>query len=107
MHNRNGAMGAKLKTLVKGLDVLPIASADCERGFSQMNLHHSSSRNRLVTESVSDLIMIGINGPPVTQWNAVKYVVSWLQSGKHSALDAARGVPRKNIELNKSAQLFA
>ena len=78
-------MAAKLKTMVKVLHVLPIASADCERGFSQMNLHHSSSRNWLVTESVSDLMMIGINGSPVTQWNAVKYAVSRLQSGKHSA----------------------
>ena len=55
MYKRNGVIGAKLKTMVKVLDVLPIASADCERGFSQMNLHHSSSRNRLVTQSVGDL----------------------------------------------------
>jgi len=28
-------------------------------------------------------MMVGINGPPLRHWNATKYVVSWLQSGKH------------------------
>jgi hypothetical protein len=36
--------------------------------------------------------MLGINGPPVGQWNATKYVVSWFKAGRHGALDALRGV---------------
>jgi hypothetical protein len=39
--------------------------------------------------------MIGINGPPVGLWNATKYVVSWLEAGRHAgALVAPRGVPK-------------
>ena len=83
-------LGPKLKYLISALKVLPIASADCERGFSQMNLYHTSGRNRLLITSVGDLLMIGINGPPLTKWNAQKWnVISWLKSGKHGALDKA------------------
>jgi hypothetical protein len=80
LYKLNGFLGANLKRLVKLLEVLPVTSAECERGFSQMNLYHTASRNRLVTSTVSDLLMIGINGPPVGQWNATKYVVSWLKA---------------------------
>lgn len=88
----------KLKLLMNLLAVLPISSAECERGFSQMNLYHTSVRNRLLTTSVSDIMMIGINGPPLGSWNATKYVVSWLQSGRHGALDTYTGVPKKPTE---------
>jgi hypothetical protein len=104
---RKGTMGAKLNTLLKVLEVLPISSAECEHGFSQMNLYHTSSRNRLLTETVGDLMMVGVNGPPITHWNATKYVVSWLQSGKHGALDKPRGIAKKEVEVPKSYQLFA
>lgn len=99
-------MDARLKSLSNLLDILPISTAECERGFSQMNLYHTPSRNRLLTNSVGDLLMIGVNGPPVKHWNAVKYVVSWLKSGKHGALDAPRGVPRKKCKLLTRCQLF-
>jgi hypothetical protein len=107
-YKRTGVVGTKLKTLVKLLEVLPISSAKCERGFSQMNLQHTSSRNRLMTETVSDLLMICINGPPLSHWNATKYVVSWLQSGKlgapsqKHAFDKPMGVAKKEIEMPKS-----
>ena len=56
-----------------------------------MNLYHTSGRgrNRLLITSVGDLLMIGINGPPLTKWNAQMYVISWLKSGKQGALDKA------------------
>lgn len=42
---------------VELLKVFPVSSADCERGFSQMNLHHTSGRNMLHVSSVNDLLM--------------------------------------------------
>jgi len=59
-------LGQKLQPLITLLEVLPVSSAECERGFSQMNLCRSSGRNRLLVSSVNDLLMIGINGPPLT-----------------------------------------
>jgi len=45
----NGAVvGEHLMMMINLLHVLPISSADCERGFRQMNLYHSSGRNRLL-----------------------------------------------------------
>jgi len=40
-------IGECLQLLTKVLQVLPISSAECERGFTQMNLYHTSGRNRL------------------------------------------------------------
>jgi len=88
------------------LEVLPISSAECERGFSQMNLNHTSQRNRLLTSTVSDLLMVGVNGPPIHTWNASKYVVSWLQSGRHGALDKATGLPKQAVTVKQSSKLF-
>ena len=86
--------------------MLPISSADCERGFSQMNLYHTSGRNRLLVNSVNDLLMVGINGPPLESWDPAKYVISWLKSGHHGALDKATGLPKKAPIVKPSAKLF-
>jgi len=71
-----------------------------------MNLFHTAERNRLLTSTVSDLMMVGINGPPLTTCNATKYVVSWLKSGRHGALDKPTGIPRKVEEVPKKTKLF-
>ena len=99
-------VGDNLKSLTSLLEILPISSAECERGFSQMNLQHSAVRNRLLVTSVSDLLMIGINGPPLCHWSAEKYVVSWFKASRHGALDKATGLPRKERELTHSSKLF-
>ncbi len=99
-------IGKKLQSLINLLEVLPVSSADCERGFSQMNLYHTSGRNRLSVSSVNDMMMIGINGPPLAAWNPTKYVISWLKSGKHGALDKATGLPKKDLAVKHSATLF-
>jgi len=65
-------VGKSLKQLLHCLDIMPVSSAECERGFSQMNLYHTSGRNRLSVNSVNDLLIVGINGPPLEAWNANK-----------------------------------
>jgi hypothetical protein len=112
LYKRNSCLGAHLKPLVNLLEVLPVTSADCERGFSQMNLCHNEcimyeSRNRLSTSTVSDLLMISINSPPIGHWNATTYVVSWLKAGRHRTLDAPRGVPKRQVESPIKCKLFA
>lgn len=106
MFKRNEIMGSKLKSLVSLLEVLPISSAVCEQGFSQMNLYHTPGRNRLMTATVNDLMMIGVNGPPLCDWNVNKYVISWLKQEKHGALDKATGLPKKDV-AKTSTKLFA
>lgn len=100
-------MGAHLAALVQTLKILPISSAACERGFSQMNLQHTVVRNRLTVGPISNLLMISINGPPVRHWNARKYVISWLRSGRHGALDKPTGKATPDQEQDKSSKLFS
>jgi hypothetical protein len=54
-------MTARLGAFVQTLNVLPVSSAACERGFSQLNLQHTAVRNRLTISSISNLLMISIN----------------------------------------------
>jgi len=51
-------MTTKLRNFVQILQVLPVSSAACERGFSQMNRPHIAVRSRLAVTTLSDLLMI-------------------------------------------------
>jgi hypothetical protein len=95
LFKRTNTVGDNLAELINILKVLPVSSAECERGFSQMNLFHTSERSRLLVETVSALIMIAVTGPPLEHWQPEKYVISWLKSGKHGALDKATGLAKK------------
>jgi len=56
-------MTNKLRNYVQILQILPVSSVACERGFSQMNRSHTGVRNRLAVTTLSDLLIISINGP--------------------------------------------
>jgi len=88
------------------LSVYPIASAACERGFSQMNLQHTDTRNRLTVQTVGNALMLSINGAPLEFWAPRKYVISWLTSGRRGALDKPTGPPKKVRQLANACKLF-
>ena len=48
--------------IARGLTI-PVATADCERGFSAMNRIKTSPRNRLKTKTLEQLMFISIEGP--------------------------------------------
>ena len=109
MHKQGKAMTTKLRNFVQILQVLPVSSAACERGFSQMNLHHTAVRNRLAVTTLHNLLMISINGPCLREWNVNKYALSWLRTGRHGALDkpTGKGKSSSTKEVKKAAKLFA
>lgn len=49
--------------LGRRLLVLPVSTVDCERGFSRQNLIKTDLRNSLKIESLSNIMMIAIEGP--------------------------------------------
>ena len=52
--------------LIQGLmNIIPISSAEVERGFSKMNLVCAKMRSSMTVEHLSSLMFISINGPPV------------------------------------------
>jgi hAT family C-terminal dimerisation region len=106
IYKRTKRLGPQINKLLKEVETYPISTAACERGFSQMKLAHSRTRNRLIAETVSSLLMISINGPGATKFNARKYVILWLQKGRHSACDKPTGKTLKESAVNKAASIF-
>ena len=88
---RSALATERLAAFITNLAVYPVSSADCERGFSQMNLHHTHLRNRLQTSTVDSLLMVSVNEPPVHKWNVWPYVLSWLAKGRKDAYAALTG----------------
>lgn len=97
---------ADLNDLYKRLDVLPISTADCERGFSAMNLTHTSLRNSLDVETINHLLFIKINGPPLQHFDVRLYATKWLKDGRHSASDLPSGKQTKEVVMEQRHNLF-
>jgi hypothetical protein len=73
--------------LTSAIKVIPVTSADAERGFSTMNIICSSLRSRLGIERLSKLMFVSIVGPPLEDFNSSTYVNKWLASGHRGAFD--------------------
>ena len=63
------------------VQLLPISTADCERGFCCMNINDTPIRNKLSFESLSSLIFLKVNGPVSSECNPTGYVEKWLRGG--------------------------
>ena len=78
--------------LLKGLlQVVPVSSAEAERGFSQMNLVCTKYVQPLLS-----LTFIHINGPPVHFWEASSSVKRWLE--RHVSANSNRN---RKIKVTK------
>ena len=69
-----------LLPLLRCCSCIPVSSAECERGFSLMNIVCTSVRNRLTVKRISNLMFIKLHGPLINSWNPEKYVKSWLRA---------------------------
>ena len=79
-----------LKPLFNILNIIPVGTSECERGFSQMNLTETDLRNRLNVSSIADVLFIKLNGPPLELWQAKSYVVHWLRDHANADIAANR-----------------
>ena len=57
--------------------ILPIHTADCERGFSKQNLIKSKSRNRIGDAALNRLMLISIEGKPLEEFDFVESLSVW------------------------------
>ena len=62
--------------IARGL-ILPIATADCERGFSALNRIKTCPRNRLKTRTLEELMFISIEGPTLEQFDFAAAADKW------------------------------
>ena len=77
---------------------MPISSAECERGFSCMNLNNTDIRSSLSIDSLSALIFIKVNGPKPAHFNPSVYAAEWIKAGQHSATDHPTGKKSKESD---------
>lgn len=80
-------LNSSILPLVKILDVIPISTSECERGFSQMNLIVTPIRSSLLISTIASLLFIRMVGPPLKLFNPEQYVKTWIIKGHHSAVD--------------------
>lgn len=90
----------ELQPLLRCCSCIPVSSAECERGFSQMNLVCTSTRNRLLIDRISNLMFVKMHGPPIDVWKPDKYAKSWLR--KHHSADDQR-VKKRKLEDDEEA----
>ena len=74
-----------MQQVINAVDILPVSTASCERGFSKMNLICTSLRSSLSVSHMSSLIFLSIEDPPLLEWKPMKYVTSWISLGRHDA----------------------
>ena len=57
--------------------ILPLQTADVERGFSAQNLTKTANRNRMEAETLDSLMTISVEGPSVESYDFNKAVLLW------------------------------
>jgi len=64
----------RLMDLIKATKTIAVSTAECERGFSQMNILASSVRSSLTIKTLSILMFIKCVGPPPQEFCPLLYV---------------------------------
>lgn len=96
-----------LKSLSNCLKTLPCSTAECERGFSLMNIISTDLRASLLVENIASLMFVNMNGPPLHLWKPEPYVKSWMQT--HRSATDNQSKKRQSCcssELDKSRQIL-
>ena len=62
--------------------VIPINSAECERGFSLMGHVKCDWRNRLKPDTLTELMSINLCNTGYEDFDPSKAIMAWLRSGK-------------------------
>jgi len=100
-------VGQALASLLLIEQIVPISSAEAERGFSQMNLIATDSRSRILVPNISDILFVRLNGPSPSVWDPASATKSWLLKGHRRADDTQSKILRKPEESSQIAKLFS
>lgn len=91
-----------LKPLINCIKTFPVSTAKCERNFSLMNYLRSDKRAVLLISTISNLMMININGPPTSKYDPRKYTTTWLKSHRAASSLSSRQCSVKTPAESKS-----
>ena len=70
-----------LRQFIKSILAIPFSAAIVERGYSIMKHIRGKLRWRLSPETTNGLMMISLNGCPISEFNVEKYTRLWLRQG--------------------------
>ena len=88
---------SKIRKLIRIVTVLPIGSAEAERGFSIMNHVRTKRRSKLLGSTIENIMRIRMNGPELDKFDAYPYVKRWVKE-QHILSDDirwAKNAPKK------------
>ncbi|KAJ8356263.1 hypothetical protein SKAU_G00190570 [Synaphobranchus kaupii] len=85
--------------LAEILFVMPISSAQCERGFSVQNRIKNTTRSSLHVSTAEDLIRISTEGCPLEQFNPSHVAAKWLSSSKRARRPNMKKWPADMLDL--------
>ena len=95
--SRGTVISNGMRQLKNSINTLPVSTAECERGFSKMNIICSSLRSKLTVSHISSLMFVSLCGPPLSLWEPITYVKSWLVLKRRSA-NCTQGPARKQYD---------
>ena len=95
--SRGDVTAPGIKLLKNCISTLPVRTAECERGFSKMNVICSSLRSKLTVPQISSLT-------PITQFDPVTFVKSWLTSNRRSAVCSQGPARKQNVTASIAVQ---
>ena len=99
-------MGQVLRHLVNRVNLLPISTASCERGFSKMNAVCTATRTRLSVPHMSCLMFISLTGPPLDRFEPLPLVKKWLVRHMRDAVIAPRALNGHNAVTTVNVSHF-
>jgi hypothetical protein len=100
-------MPKSFSSLMRPVNTIPVSTAECERGFSAMNIIITERRSSLLTEHVSSLMFIKLHGPPLEYWKPGHYVKSWLANHRSATDTRTRiSVPTHVAEMKRPDPLW-
>uniref|UniRef100_A0A3P8X7E8 PR/SET domain 11 n=1 Tax=Cynoglossus semilaevis TaxID=244447 RepID=A0A3P8X7E8_CYNSE len=91
-----------LKRAVQVIRVLPTSTTCCDRGRGSLQKIYKNNRSRLTLEQINDLLTVGVNGPPISNFDAKRALDSWFEekSAGRSSLSADVLSRRSSAEGN-------
>lgn len=93
--------GETLKRLIVASNIILPTSAECERGFSACNDTDRKTRNRLQARSLTALLFVDLNGPPIDKFDPLPYIQSWIKKGHRTSTSWVPG-PRPKPPENRA-----
>ena len=95
-----------LQPLVNCTKVIPCSTAECERGFSHMNIIITVIRSKLLLSHVSSLMFIKLHGPPLSCWKPTNYANTWLRKHRSTTDTRTQIVSAKTVEEDPLWRFF-